>query len=53
MSEYRIAKLLNSGTLLIRAVINSQKQEGLIFYELEMLVEEARQFGVVTKLGDI
>lgn len=53
MAEYRIAKLLNSGTLLIRAVINSQKQEGLIFYELEMLVEEARQFGVVTKLGDI
>jgi DNA-binding Lrp family transcriptional regulator len=52
MAEYRIAKLLNSGDLSIRAVINSQKQEGLIFYELEMLVEEAKQFGVVKRLSE-
>lgn len=53
MAEYRISKLLNSGALLIRAVINTQKQSGLIFYELEMLVEEPKQFGVVKKLGEI
>lgn len=53
MAEYRIAKLLDSGTLLIRAVINTQKQEGLIFYELEMSVEEAKQFGVIKALGNI
>ena len=53
MAEYRITKLLNSRDLLIRAVIDSQKQEGLIFYELEMLVEEQKQFEVVKKIGDI
>lgn len=53
MAEYRITKLLNSGALLIRAVINTQKQQGLIFYELEMLVEEPKQFAVVKKLGEI
>jgi DNA-binding Lrp family transcriptional regulator len=53
MAEYRISKLLNSGALLIRAVIDTQKQSGLIFYELEMLVEEPKQFGVVKKLGEI
>lgn len=53
MAEYRVSKLLDSGALLIRAVINMQKQEGLIFYELEMLVEESNQFSVVKKLGEI
>lgn len=52
MAEYRVAKLLNSSAVQIRAVIDSQKQEGLIFYELEMLVEEPRQYGVVRKLGE-
>ena len=40
MVEYRIKKLLGSGMLLVRAIINSQKQRGLIFYELEMSVEK-------------
>ena len=33
MVEYRIKKLLGSGMLLVRAIINSQKQQGLIFYD--------------------
>ncbi|HEX2558280.1 MAG TPA: Lrp/AsnC family transcriptional regulator, partial [Nitrososphaera sp.] len=53
MVEYRITKLLDSGALLIRAIINTQKQEGLIFYELEMLVEESRQFAVVKLLSEM
>jgi DNA-binding Lrp family transcriptional regulator len=51
MVEYRITKLLDSSALLIRAIINTQKQEGLIFYELEMLVEESKQFVVVKLLS--
>jgi DNA-binding Lrp family transcriptional regulator len=51
MVEYRIGKLLNSGALLIRAVIDTQRQAGLIFYELELSVEEAKQFAVIKELG--
>lgn len=53
MVEYRITKLLDSGALLIRAVINTQKQQGLIFYELEMSIDEPKQFEVVKKLSEI
>jgi DNA-binding Lrp family transcriptional regulator len=53
MAEYRITKLLDAGALILKAIINTQKQEGLIFYELEMLVEESKQFGVVKKLSEI
>lgn len=52
MLEYRITKLLDSGALLIRAIINTQKQQGLIFYELEMTVDESRQFEVVKKISE-
>jgi len=52
MVEYRISKLLDSGLLLIRAIINNQKQQGLIFYELEISVDERKQFQVVKLLSD-
>ncbi|MDQ3807205.1 MAG: Lrp/AsnC family transcriptional regulator, partial [Thermoproteota archaeon] len=52
MVEYRIKKLLGSGMLLVRAIINSQKQQGLIFYELEISVEEARQYEVIKRLSE-
>jgi len=47
---YRIAKLLGSGAVSIRAVIDAQKQEGLIFYDLEIVVEEAKQGAVTNSL---
>ena len=50
MAEYRIEKLLDAGALLIRAVINTQKQAGLIFYELELPVEESKRNQVVERL---
>ena len=50
MVEYRTDKLLDSGALLIRAVINTQKQAGLIFYELELSIDEAKRRGVIEKL---
>ena len=53
MVEYRITKLLDTGMLLIRAIINTQKQQGLIFYELELLVDEAKQFDVVKSLSGV
>lgn len=53
MVEYRITKLLDSGALQIRAIINTQKQQGLIFYELEMTVDESRQYDVVKKLSEM
>lgn len=53
MVEYRIKKLLGSGMLLVRAIINSQKQQGLIFYELEISVDEAKKYEVIKRLSEI
>jgi hypothetical protein len=53
MVEYRIKKLLGSDMLLIRAIIDSQKQQGLIFYELEISVDERKQYEVVKQLSEI
>jgi DNA-binding Lrp family transcriptional regulator len=53
MVEYRIKKLLGSDMLLIRAIIDSQKQQGLIFYELEMSVDERKQYEVIKRLSEI
>jgi DNA-binding Lrp family transcriptional regulator len=53
MVEYRIRKLLSSDMLLVRAIINSQKQQGLIFYELEMSVDETKQYEVIKRLSEI
>ena len=52
MAEYRIDKLLDSGALLIRAVINTQKQAGLVFYEMELSVDEAERSDVIEKLRE-
>lgn len=43
MVGYRVSKLLGSGAIRIRAVINPQRQAGLVFYELELHVEAERQ----------
>jgi DNA-binding Lrp family transcriptional regulator len=53
MVEYRIKKLLGSGMLLVRAITNSQKQQGLIFYELEMSVDVTKQYEVIKRLSEI
>ncbi len=52
MAEYRIDKLLDSGALLIRAVINTQKQAGLVFYETELSVDETRRGEVIGSLRE-
>ena len=53
MVEYRIKKLLGSDMLLVRAIINSQKQQGLIFYELEMSIDETKRYEVIRRLSEI
>ncbi len=42
MVGYRMSKLVRSGAVSLRAVIDPQRQAGLIFYELELLVEPSR-----------
>jgi DNA-binding Lrp family transcriptional regulator len=39
MSEYRIEKLLDSGFVTIRPVINPLSQQGVVFYELGVSIE--------------
>jgi DNA-binding Lrp family transcriptional regulator len=53
MVEYRIKKLLGSDMLLVRAIINSQKQQGLLFYELEISVDETKRYEVIRRLSEI
>ena len=51
MVEYRIRKLTDSGAVLVRAVINPQKQEGLVFYELGVTAEPGRKTAVVGEVS--
>jgi len=52
MAEYRVNKLLDSGALLIRAVVNTQKQAGLVFYEMELSVDETKRSSVIGRLQE-
>jgi len=52
MAEYRIGKLTASRAVLVRAVINPQKQEGLVFYELGVTVERERMTAVVSEVKE-
>jgi DNA-binding Lrp family transcriptional regulator len=49
---YRISRLLGSGTVSLRAVIDVQKQEGLIFYELEVAMDEMTHAAAVRSLKE-
>ncbi len=53
MAEYRLDKMLDSGALLIRAVIDTQKQAGLIFYEMELSVDEKKRGEVIERLKQL
>lgn len=46
MAGYRSSNLLRSGAVQTRAVIDPQRQAGLVFYELELLVGEQHRSGV-------
>jgi DNA-binding Lrp family transcriptional regulator len=44
---YRISKMLRSGVIRTKAVIDPQRQAGLLFYELELAIEPQRR-GVIS-----
>ncbi len=50
MAEYRIRRLHAARAVQVRAVINPQRQEGLIFYELTVTFERERKTAVVSEL---
>jgi DNA-binding Lrp family transcriptional regulator len=52
MAGYRISKLLNSGAVSIRAVIDPRKQAGLVFYELEVASNEENHTRVIRSLRE-
>ena len=52
MAEYRIGRLLESGAMLVHASIDPRKQTGLVFYELELSVDEKDQALVARTLAE-
>jgi DNA-binding Lrp family transcriptional regulator len=52
MAEYRIGRLLESGAMLVHASIDPRKQTGLMFYELEMSLDEGDQALVARLLAE-
>lgn len=52
MAQYRVRKIKDAGGIRIRAVINPQKQEGLVFYELAVTIEPERKAAVVRAVRD-
>ncbi len=52
MAGYRIDKLLDSGAVFLRAVINTQKQEGLVFYELAIAIDEQKRSAILRQLEE-
>ena len=53
MARYRVTKLLDSDMLMVRAIINSQNQQGLIFYELELSVDTTSRYKIIKHLREI
>ena len=52
MAGYRISKLLNSGAVSIRAVIDPRKQAGLVFYDLEVATNEENHPRLIRSLRE-
>lgn len=52
MAEYRITRMLEAGVFFIRALINAQRQEGLIFFGILLFVDGARQSEIVKEMRE-
>ena len=50
MAEYRMAKVQASGAVLSRAVIDTRRQQGLVFYELDISLDPSRHIVVDKEL---
>lgn len=53
MAEYRIKRLLEGEAVQVRAVIDAKKQHGIVFFEVELTVEEGSQFSVASTLTQL
>jgi DNA-binding Lrp family transcriptional regulator len=53
MAEYRMSKVENSGAVMTRAIIDPRRQEGLVFYELEVSMEPSMHAAVERELKDM
>ncbi len=52
MVSYRISKLLRSGAIRTKAVIDPQRQGGLVFYELQLTIDPQRRDSISKWLGE-
>ncbi len=50
MVGYRVSKLLRSGALQTKAVINPQRQAGLLFYDLELTIDPEKKGAISSVL---
>lgn len=53
MADYRILKLLESRVFFVRAVKNPRKMRGIIFYGLNLFIDETWKTKIVDKLHEI
>ncbi len=53
MVEYRISKLLASGAFFIKAWLDVQKQQGIIFYQLTVTVDPSKQDHILKGLREM
>lgn len=53
MADYTIRKLFESRAISVRAIINARDPEGILFYSVNLVVEEQRQPQVVQNLRKI
>jgi DNA-binding Lrp family transcriptional regulator len=52
MVGYRVSKLLRSGAIRTKAVIDPRKQAGLVFYELEIAIDPQKRGAISRWLGE-
>jgi DNA-binding Lrp family transcriptional regulator len=52
MVGYRVSKLLRSGAITTKAIIDPQKQAGLVFYELELAIDPQRRGAISSRMKE-
>jgi hypothetical protein len=52
MVGYRVSKLLRSGAIRTKAVIDPRRQAGLVFYELELAIDPQKRGTISRWLGE-
>ncbi len=53
MAEYRISRLLDSRVFFVTVLLNSKKQQGIIFYGLTLIVDPSNQSRLLSQLRQL